>query len=83
MVHFSATYNNESREEQTTLLLLQAVKMYAAGNQIEVLPTADQVAISVNNRTVTSPQEGYQHPSTGSNYVFRWVQQNNKMHAGW
>ncbi|KDR09150.1 uncharacterized protein LOC110838941 isoform X2 [Zootermopsis nevadensis] len=62
------------RKVEGTVLPL-AVKMYAAGNQIEVLPTADQVAISVNNRTVTSPQEGYQYPSTGSNYVFRVWQQ--------
>jgi hypothetical protein len=56
---------------EATLLSPQAVKLYTGGNHIEILPTADQLTISVNDQIVTSPHEGYQHLPRDGNHVFK------------
>ncbi|PNF30690.1 hypothetical protein B7P43_G06086 [Cryptotermes secundus] len=48
-----------------------AMELYSDINRIEVLPTADQLTISVNGQMVPNPHEGYQHPVKGDSYVFK------------
>jgi hypothetical protein len=47
------------------------MQLYSDANHIEVLPTADQLTISVNGQIVPSPQEGYQHQIKDDSYVFK------------
>jgi hypothetical protein len=46
------------------------MQLYSDDNHIEVLPTADQLTISVNGQIVPSPQ-GYQHQNIDGSYVFK------------
>jgi hypothetical protein len=47
------------------------MQLYSDDNRIEVLPTADQLTISVNGQRVPSPREGYQHQIKNGSYVFK------------
>ncbi|XP_033607997.1 uncharacterized protein LOC111866074 isoform X3 [Cryptotermes secundus] len=62
-----------------------AMELYSDINRIEVLPTADQLTISVNGQMVPNPHEGYQHPVKGDSYVFKVWQRSDgpvQIHLG-
>jgi hypothetical protein len=47
------------------------MELYSDVNRVEVLPTADQLTISVNGQIVPNSHEGYQHPVKDGSYVFK------------
>jgi hypothetical protein len=47
------------------------MQLYSDDIHLQVLPTADQLTISVNGQIVPSPHEGYQHQNKDGSYVFK------------